>query len=62
MKEKLTIEELKALLEFAWKSGKISGKYMDSSPGYRQDAGVKGFYVYFDDWYKENIERITNPS
>ncbi len=57
----LTIEEFKALLEFAFKGGRISGKYENSSAGYRQDLGVKGFHVYFEDWYKENIYNKKLP-
>ncbi len=60
MPEKLTIEEFKALLEFAWDAGVKSGTYRNSSPGYRQDIKLKGYYFLFEDWYKENVGYKNN--
>ena len=53
---KITIEELKELLRFAWESGKKAGYYQESSSGYLELIGEGEMIRNFENWYKKEIE------
>lgn len=61
MKTSLTIPEFEALLQFAFRAGQVSGKYGESSPGYRDDIGLKGYYPDFASWYKAEVDPAADP-
>ena len=57
----LTREEFVSLLEFTFKSGQKSGKYGQTSVGYRNDIDLKGFYMDFKDFYKAQLSDKPMP-